>query len=47
MANRSDIDDEVIYPLEEPWFAFSATLRVHGVSLDFDEIGSTLGVLPK
>ena len=37
---------EIIYPLEESWFAFSATLRIHGESLDFEDIGRTLGVPP-
>ncbi len=36
----------VIYPTEPPWFAHSATLRIHGDALDFDEISRTLGVSP-
>lgn len=37
-------DPEIIYPKEEPWFAFSATLRIHGPKLDFNEISRTIGV---
>lgn len=39
-------EPKVIYPTEETWFAFSATLRIHGEGLDFDEISRTLGVQP-
>jgi len=37
---RGDESDEPIY------FAFSATLRIHGDDLPFDEIGRRLGVTP-
>ena len=36
----SDADDESSY------FAYSATLRIHGINLPFDEISLTLGVDP-
>src|SRR5512143_3451663 len=31
-------------PDEEPWFSYSATLRIFGESLNFDEIESNLGI---
>jgi hypothetical protein len=39
-------EPEVIYPSEEPWFAFSCILRIHGEGLDFNEITKVLGVQP-
>lgn len=39
-------DPEIIYPKEKPWFAFSATLRIHGQNLNFEEISRELGVAP-
>ena len=39
-------EPEVIYPAEEPYFAFSATLRIHGEIGDLEEISRTLGVAP-
>ena len=47
MADPWYIDNpEVIYPQEEPWFAFSARLRIQAEVLDFEEISRTLGVQP-
>lgn len=37
---------EIIYGDFDPWFAFSATLRIHGDGLDFEQISRTLGVEP-
>jgi hypothetical protein len=33
-------------PTEENYFCFSATLRIHGDDVPFEEIGQRLGVLP-
>ncbi len=33
-------------PDEDPWFSYSATLRIFGENLDFDEIEANLGVAP-
>jgi hypothetical protein len=38
--------EEVIYPTEEPWFNYKATLRIHGQNLNFNKITASLGVAP-
>jgi uncharacterized protein DUF4279 len=36
---------QIIYPTEEPWFAFNVTLRIHGDQLNFFEISKKLGLV--
>jgi hypothetical protein len=38
--------EEVIYEVENPYFCFSATLRIFGQNLDLDAITERLGVHP-